>query len=59
MFGQLYADLRLALRNLIKQPALGLIVVVTLALGVGANTAVYSAFKQMVARSLPVPEAAH
>ncbi len=58
MFGQLYADLRLALRNLIKQPALGLIVVVTLALGVGANTAVYSAFKQMVARSLPVPEAA-
>jgi putative ABC transport system permease protein len=47
-------DLRFALRQMRRSPGFVLTAVVTLALGVGANTAVYSLLDQALLRSLPV-----
>ena len=45
---------RYALRSLLKSPLLSLVVVFSLALGVGANTAIFSLMHQMILQSLPV-----
>jgi len=50
------ANLRLALRTLRKTPFVTAVAVVSLALGIGANSAVYSLFHQMLLRPLPVSE---
>ncbi len=50
----LTADLRYALRQLHRAPGFALTVVLTLALGVGANTAIFSLLDQALLRSLPV-----
>jgi len=47
-------DLRYALRQLTKAPAFTVTALVTLALGIGANTAIYSLLDQVMLRSLPV-----
>ena len=47
-------DLRVALRSLSKKPAYFAIASLTLAVGVGANTAVFSLFEAVVLRRLPV-----
>jgi putative ABC transport system permease protein len=47
-------DLRFALRQMRRSPGFVLTAVLTLALGVGANTAVYSLLDQALLRSLPV-----
>jgi putative ABC transport system permease protein len=47
-------DLRFALRQMRRSPGFVLIAVITLALGVGANTAVYSLLDQALLRALPV-----
>jgi predicted permease len=50
------ANLKLALRTLFKTPFVTVIAVVSLALGIGANTAIFSLFEQMLLRAMPVQE---
>ncbi|MEZ5318049.1 MAG: ABC transporter permease [Vicinamibacterales bacterium] len=56
-FDQLRQDARFALRSLRKTPAFTLVAVAVLALGIGANTAVYSLVDAMFVRGLPYPRA--
>src|SRR4051794_11682022 len=50
------AQLRFAARSLARTPLLTLVVVVSLGLGIGANTAIFSMLYQIVLRSLPVQQ---
>jgi predicted permease len=49
------AGLKYAFRTLFKTPFVTAVAVVSLALGIGANAAIFSCFNQMLLESLPVP----
>jgi len=52
----LVRDFRFAVRGLIKSPFLALVIVLALALGIGANTAIFSVLHGVLLAPLPYPE---
>src|SRR5262249_56965782 len=53
---EMFQDLRFGMRMLVKNPGFTLVVTVTMALGIGANTAIFSLIDAALFRPLPVVE---
>lgn len=56
LFETLWADIRVAARGLLKNPGFVAVVVLSLALGIAANSTIYSVLNAVLFRPLPYPQ---
>src|SRR6478672_6531259 len=59
LMDELAGDLRNGFRQIARNPGFTAIAVLTLALGIGANTALFSIFNSLIMRPLPVRDPGH
>src|SRR5918996_5840739 len=55
MLDPIWQDMKYATRSLVRRPLLTSVAVLSLALGIGVNTAIFSVFERLLLRELPVP----
>ena len=56
VYHSVMSNLKLAFRMLVKTPFVTIVAILSLALGIGANTAIFSVFDQLLRRPLPVED---
>jgi hypothetical protein len=56
VYHSVMSNLTLAFRMLVKTPFVSIVAILSLALGIGANTAIFSVFDQLLRRPLPVED---